>query len=159
MTGNNYAWLFGDAPSLALMLDESLQCQGIAAIWRDQLNSHSAQKNPIPAAEIFDFDSAPELIEQFKSVMNEGKPIVDTAVGLLMADGILPCRIGAWRAQRDDDEGASIIVTATVVSAYHKTVAELDDLQTQQSLILGAAGEGIYGISHEGRATFVNPAC
>ena len=39
-----------------------------------------------------------------------------------------------------------------------KLFAELDDLQTQQSLILAAAGEGIYGIGSNGLATFVNPA-
>jgi formate hydrogenlyase transcriptional activator len=158
MKSNNNTWLFEDSPSLILVLDESLLCQEMASGWRQRLNSHSAQKNPIPAAELFDFDNAPQLIEQFKSVVNGGKPIVDTAVGLLMADGILPCRFGAWRAQKSEDDQPCIIVAATDVSTYYEAVAELDDLQNQHSLILGAAGEGIYGISHEGRATFVNPA-
>ena len=75
-----------------------------------------------------------------------------------MADGILPCRFGAWRAQHADDREASIVVAATDVSSYQDKVTELDDLETQQSLILEAAGEGIYGIGADGLATFVNPA-
>jgi PAS domain S-box-containing protein len=35
---------------------------------------------------------------------------------------------------------------------------ELEHLQRQNELILNSAGEGIYGIDLEGRATFVNPA-
>lgn len=35
---------------------------------------------------------------------------------------------------------------------------ELQQLQRQNELILNSAGEGIYGINLEGRATFVNPA-
>jgi PAS domain S-box-containing protein len=50
------------------------------------------------------------------------------------------------------------VVAATDVSTYDEAVAELDDLQIQHSLILGAAGEGIYGIGPDGLATFVNPA-
>ena len=158
MTDNNYGWLFDGSPSLVLVLDESLVCQGIARVWRERLEQHSAQKVEIPAAELFDFDSAPELIDQFKVVASDGSPIVDTAVGLLMADGILPCRLGAWRARHIEDRHASIVVAATDVSTYQEAVAELDDLQIQHSMILGSAGEGIYGISHEGLATFVNPA-
>lgn len=158
LPGDNYEWLVQDSPSLVLMLDESLLCQGIAGIWRARLAPRSAQKTAIPAAELFDFESAPELIEQFKTVARDGVPIVDAPAGLLMADGILPCRFGAWRAQDINHKHPCIMVAATDVSTYQDKAAAMDDLQTMHGLILGAAGEGIYGISEEGLATFVNPA-
>ena len=37
-------------------------------------------------------------------------------------------------------------------------MAQLADLQTQHQAILGAAGEGIYGLDHDGRITFGNAA-
>ena len=64
----SYGWLVQDCPSLVLVLDESLVCQGIATVWRERLEPGSAQKTEIPAAELFDIESAPELIEQFKTV-------------------------------------------------------------------------------------------
>jgi formate hydrogenlyase transcriptional activator len=158
LSDNDYGWLFQDSPSLVLVLDESLVCQGMARVWRDRLDQRWTEKLGVPAAELFDFDSAVGLIDQFKAVARDGKPVVDAAVGLLMADGVLPCRFGAWRAQRNNDERPLIVVAATDVSTYREAVAELDELQTQYSLILGAAGEGIYGIGQDGQATFVNPA-
>jgi PAS domain S-box-containing protein len=158
LSDNDYGWLIQDSPSLVLVLDESLVCQGMARVWRDRLDQRWTEKLEIPAAELFDFDNAPQLIDQFRAVARDGNPIVDAAAGLLMADGVLPCRFGAWRAQRSNDERPLIVVAATDVSTYREAVAELDELQTQYSLILGAAGEGIYGIGQDGQATFVNPA-
>lgn len=155
---DNHGWLVQDSPSLVLMLDETLLCQGIATVWRERLTPCSAQKTAIPASELFDFESAPELVEQFKSVARDGVTIVDTPVGLLMADETLPCRFGAWRAQRVNDDSPCILVAATDVSAYHDKVDQMDELQNLHGLILGAAGEGIYGIGSDGLATFVNPA-
>ena len=157
-TSDSLNWLCQDSPSLVLVLDESLLCQGIATVWRARLASSAAQKAEIPAAELFDFESAPELIEQFKAVARDGKPIVDTSVGLLMADRVLPCRFGAWRALPGGDKPPCIVVAATDVSSFHDKVTEMDNLQTTHGLILGAAGEGIYGIGADGLATFVNPA-
>jgi len=151
-------WLCQDSPSLVLVLDEALLCRGIATVWRARLASSSAQKVEIPAADLFDFENAPELIEQFKAVARDGKPIVDAPVGLLMADRVLPCRFGAWRAQPGGDKPPSIVVAATDVSSFDDKVAEMDSLKTTHGLILGAAGEGIYGIGADGLATFVNPA-
>ena len=158
MTSNNYAGLVETSPSLILVLDESLLCQGIAAIWRQRLDPRSAQKTEIPAAELFDVASAPEIIEKLKVLVNDGIPIVDTPVGLVMQDGVLACRFGAWRTQPVDDEPPFIVMAATDVSSYKDKVAEIDNLQTIYSLILGAAGEGIYGLSIDGLATFANPA-
>lgn len=158
MTTINHGWLVQDSPSLLLVLDGSLMCQGIAQVWRAQLDPRLSDKQVIPAPELFDFGSAPELIERFKAVAKDGKPIVNAAVGLLMADGTLPCRFGAWRAQHSDNAQPCVVVAATDVSKYRDAVEEMSQLQTQHEQILDAAGEGIYGLDAEGRITFGNAA-
>ncbi len=158
MTTNSYEWLFEDSPSLLLMLNEALVCQSIAAVWRDRLEQPLAEKRAIVAKELFDFDSNPDLVDQFNAVARDGIPIVNAAVGLRMAEGILSCRFGAWRAQPVDAEHPCIVVAATDVSKYRDAMEELIQLQTQHQLILDAAGEGIYGLDGDGRITFGNAA-
>ncbi|MGI9288865.1 MAG: sigma-54 interaction domain-containing protein [Pseudomonadales bacterium] len=158
MTTDNYAWLFQDSPSLLLMLDDSLVCQSIAAVWRDRLEPALAEKQAIPAAELFDFDSEPELIDRFRAVARDGIPIENAAVGLRLTDGILPSRFGAWRAQAIVDEHPYVLVAATDVSKYRDAMEELTKLQTLYGLILDAAGEGIYGLDCDGHITFGNNA-
>ncbi|MFA5241015.1 MAG: PAS domain S-box protein [Sulfuricella sp.] len=41
---------------------------------------------------------------------------------------------------------------------HERTRAELQRLERQHTLILASAGEGIFGLDREGRATFINPA-
>ena len=158
MTANNHGWLFGDAPSLLLVLDESLVCQGISAGWRARLAPGLAEELLIPASELFDFDSDPELIDQLNAVARDGMAMADAAVGLHLADEILPCRMDAWRVQQEGTENPCIVVAATDVSKYRDAIEKLTNLQTQHGLILDAAGEGIYGLDCDGRITFGNAA-
>lgn len=158
MASEEYAWLFRDSPSLLLVLDENLVCQGISNAWRDRLQPQFASLSSLSAASLFDFDAEPNLVEQFKVVVRDGIPIVDAAVGLQMAGEVLSCRIGAWRAQPAEGSGPCVIVAATDVSKYRDAMAELSDLQTQHTLILDAAGEGIYGLNADGQLTFGNAA-
>ncbi|MGI9206305.1 MAG: sigma 54-interacting transcriptional regulator [Woeseiaceae bacterium] len=158
MTANHHGWLFEDAPSLVLVLDEALVCQNMAGAWRNRLDKKVAQSKALSAKDLFDFDSDPELSERFSAVISKGEPIVNAAIGLKLSAGILPCRIGAWRARQHDDDQPCVVVTATDVSLYRDAMEQLEALQTQQSLILDAAGEGIYGLDCDGSITFGNAA-
>ena len=158
MTSADYGWLFRDSPSLVLVMDERLVCQGIATLWRDRLEPRLSDESEIPASELFDFDVAPDLVDQFKAVARDGTTIVNTAVGLRLAEGILPCRFGAWRARQHEDEQPCIVVAATDVSKYRDAMEELTELQKEHRLILDSAGEGIYGLDCEGHITFGNAA-
>lgn len=158
MASTDHDWLFGNSPSLVLVLDELLVCQNMAAVWRKRLDQDVARQTQIPAADIFDFDSEPDLADRFTAVMTAGKPLVDAAVGLKLSAGTLPCRVDAWRAQRRDDEQPCVVVAATDVSLFQDAQEKLAKLQTQQSLILDAAGEGIYGLDCNGSITFGNAA-
>ncbi len=158
MSADTYEWLLRDSPSLLLLLDDSLVCRGMAEVWRARLDPRLAKEPAILAAALFDFDTAPELVERFEAVVRDGTPIVNTALGMRMSDGTLPCRFGAWRAQSADGEAPYVVVAATDVSKFHDAMSELEQLQTHQQLILGAAGEGIHGLDAEGRITFGNSA-
>jgi PAS domain S-box-containing protein len=159
----NYEWWLESSPSLLLVLDESLECQNMSKVWRDRLDTELSEKLSIPAVKLFDFTHEPThstlgLIDRFNAVVSDGIPIVDATVGLLMADEILPGRLAVWRAQPINGEPPCIVVAVTDVSQYRDTMAELSQLQTEHSLILDAAGEGIYGLDSDGRVTFGNSA-
>ncbi|MGI9317974.1 MAG: sigma-54 interaction domain-containing protein [bacterium] len=158
MTTNPYEWLFKDSPSLLLILDESLRCQNIAKVWTERLEEQLRKAPSIAAAQLFDFDSQPELVTQFKAVVQKGIPIENVSIDLLMSDGIVPGRLCAWRAYANNDKHPFIMVAASDVSKYRDAIEELNQLQSQYSLILNSAGEGIYGLDADGRIAFGNAA-
>lgn len=158
----NFNWLLQDSPTLLLVLDDSLICRDLTAGWREQLAlpdvGIAAGDVEIPPAELFDFENNPAMIDQFNSVINGGSPMVDVAVGLLTAGGILKARLSAWRVQDFDNETPLVIVAATDISEFDRTYEELSQLQIQHQLILDAAGEGVYGLDCNGKITFSNAA-
>ena len=62
--------------------------------------------------------------------------------------------LSAWPAPAGEHSGVFIMVSF----ADRVSGAELDRLQRRHQLILEAAGEGIYGLDSQGRATFANKA-
>lgn len=158
MQTDHCAWLCEGSPSLVLVLDETLVCRGIANAWRERLEPRLANMTAIPAAELFDFDAGPGLPGQFSAVVHDGVGMKDVAASLRLSKGLLPCRLGAWRINDDDDDHSCVIVSATDLSQYRDALAELTELQMQYSILLDAAGEGIYGLDADGLLTFGNAA-
>ena len=158
----NYKWLFQDSPTLLLVLDDALICRGLTSVWREQLalpeSGNVAVDRGIPAAELFDFENDPALLDQFNAVLNDGKAMVDATVGLLMAEGTLKVRLSAWRVLHSDEERPHVMVAANDVGEFYRAYEELSRLQSQHQLILDAAGEGIYGLDCDGKITFSNAA-
>jgi len=158
----NCKWLFEVSPTLLLVMDDSLICLDMTFVWREQLglpNSENATGAAgISAAELFDFENYPAVLDQFNAVINDGSPMVDASVGLLMVDGTLKARLSAWRVQHADDETPCVMVVATDISEFDRAYEELSQLQTQHQLILDAAGEGVYGLDCNGKITFSNAA-
>lgn len=56
------------------------------------------------------------------------------------------------------DDLAYGIATQRAAAAHDRTRGELKQQEQRTSLILKAAGEGIFGLDREGRCTFINPA-
>lgn len=56
------------------------------------------------------------------------------------------------------DDLAHGIAVQRAKAEHERTRAELKQMENRNALILAAAGEGIFGLDLEGRATFINPA-
>jgi len=152
----NCKWLFEDSPALLLLLDGSLICRDMTSVWRKQLALTESGDGGIPAAELFDLEDKPALLEQFGAVINDGSSMVDVPVDLLIANGTLKARVSAWRVEHNDDKPPCVMVVATDISEFDRAYKELSQLQTQHQLILDAAGEGVYGLDCNGNITFSN---
>lgn len=154
---NAFHQLLQNSPLLALRLDESLACHDLTAAWREQLPLATAQQPVMHVAELLDFenDAVPAALTD---VFQNGKPMVDASVGLRTAAGLRRGQASAWRAQGMADYPACVLVVVTDLGELDRERKELSRLQQQHELILAAAGEGIYGLDHEGRITFGNLA-
>ena len=73
----NYIWLFQDSPILLLVLDDALICRGLTSVWREQLalpdSGNAAGDGGIPAADLFDFENKPAVLDQISALINEDK--------------------------------------------------------------------------------------
>lgn len=154
----NFRPLFQDSPSLLLVLDEALVCRDLSRAWRDRLALPPTAQVPISAAELFDPADDSVSLDQLRAVVRDGSAIVDAKVGLLTADGTIQARMSAWRVQDPDNENPLLMVVATDIGEFDRTLVEFSQLQTVHQLILDAAGEGIYGLDSAGRTTFGNAA-
>jgi len=150
--------LFQETPLLMLALDESMLCREMTAVWVEKRGHLVPQSDAIPAAELFDFEANPALPGQLAAVARGGSAIENTKAGLLMADGVLPVHLSAWRIQHKDEEQASVMVAATDVGEFDRAYQLLAQIQSQHQQILDAAGEGIYGLDCDGKTTFCNSA-
>jgi len=158
MPENRHARLLRNAPSLLAVFDDALSCRALSVAWENRLAPDVAAQDPLAAAELFDLADDPELLPRLKAVARDGESLVDVAAGVRMKDGVVSCRLAAWRAGGSGDDPASVVVAATDVSEHQDAAAQLEQLQSQHRIILDSAGEGIYGLDPDGRVTFGNRA-
>ena len=77
---------------------------------------------------------------------------IEKGIGILLS--FLDLEAQEWRdhlARKDSDQRAGLM-------EWNRIYGFFRELEAQNQLILEAAGEGIYGINTEGKATFINPA-
>ena len=135
-----------DSPLLIARFDRQLQCQALSTTWRDRLL-------PGAAADKFVTLFNPQLAQQAQQTLDTGEPA--HAELPLFATCICRYRVDLWREESDGEP---------VLMALAQAVGDLPDnpefelLRTQNLSILGAAGEGIYGVDKNGCATFANAA-
>jgi len=158
MPENRHERLIRNSPSLLVVFDDTLASRALSAAWEDRLDPEIAARDALSAADLFDFDESPELARQLAAVAQDGQPLVDAAAGVCMQEGVIPCRLTAWRTEGDGSETPAVVVSATDVSDHQDAITRLAQLQSQHRVILDSAGEGIYGLDRNGRATFGNRA-
>ena len=155
---DNFRLLFRDSPTLLLILDETLVCRDLSSAWRMQLALPQSDTVAIPIAELFDLESNPALHEQLERALEHGTTVHQVEVALLVSLGNLKVKIFAWQTRQHDGDHPCLMVAATDLTEFNLKSNQLSQLQIQHQLILDAAGEGIYGLDHEGRITFGNAA-
>ena len=158
MPGNRQARLIRHSPSLLAVLDDTLAVEALSAAWESRLARDAAAEDTLAAADLFDLADNPGLVRQLTAVAQDGEAFVDVAAGVRTKEGVVVCRLSAWRAEGSGGDAASVVVAATDASGQEDAVARLAQLETQHRVILDSAGEGIYGLDPNGRVTFGNRA-
>jgi PAS domain S-box-containing protein len=151
-------WLFRDAPALLAVLDQNLRCHRLSRGWRTRLgllNTDDAQG--LSMLELFLFDEMVPLEGKLRESLRDGASLQDIPVSLLGEDGLTQGLLSAWPIQLDSGS-AGLCLAATCNTDLERALEELRHLRTMHELILNAAGEGIYGLDSEGKATFGNAA-
>ena len=151
-------WLFEGAPALIATLDEDLICRHASTAWREKLGLASGRGElNMPLEALFVLEQTPLLAQQLKATLEREKPENDIPVSLTGKQGVTLGLLSAWRI-RPPAGPVRIGLAATCNSELERALDELRRLRTMHELILNAAGEGIYGLDNEGRATFGNTA-
>ncbi|MEN8131671.1 MAG: sigma 54-interacting transcriptional regulator [Pseudomonadota bacterium] len=151
-------WLLQDAPTLLAVLDEGLVCRQISRGWRARLGlTSTGDGTAAPLSEIFLLDHMAGLADQLRDVLRKAKPLQDIPVSLSGENGVTEGLLSAWPIQSESGS-AGLCLAATCNTDLHRALDELRYLRTRHELILNAAGEGIYGLDSNGKATFGNAA-
>ena len=151
-------WLFRDAPTLLAQLDEDLVCHHLSRGWRARLHmSNTDGKQGLSISELFLFDETLSLERKLRESLRDGGALRDIPVSLLGENGSTQGLLSAWPIQLESDS-AGLCLAATCNTDLDRALDELRHLRTMHELILNAAGEGIYGLDMNGKATFGNTA-
>lgn len=109
-----------------------------------------------PVFEVLRPDAREIFAESLRRISTAGE--FRGTVPMLRRDGV-ERRIEFSSRQMDMPGMASFVLTHGIdVTEQQVTEDELHLVRRQQELILGAVGDGIYGIGLDGRFTFINPA-
>ena len=151
-------WWFQDAPTLLAVLDEELVCRQASRGWGKRLGATRAgDELAVPLSEMFLLDHTTGLADQLRDGLRRAIPLQDIPVSLRGEQGTTQGFLSAWPV-RLESGAAGLCLAATCNADLDRALDELRLLRTMHELILNAAGEGIYGLDSDGRATFGNAA-
>lgn len=151
-------WLFREAPALLAVLDENLRCHRLSRGWRARLGLlNTNDEQGLAMSALFLFDEMVSLQGKLRESLREGRSVQDIPVSLLEENGLTQGLLSAWPI-RLESGSAGLCLAATCNTDLERALDELRHLRTMHELILNAAGEGVYGLDCEGKATFGNAA-
>ncbi len=151
-------WLFRNAPTLLAVLDEDLVCRHLSRGWRARLGLLNADdEQGLSISELFLPDRLASLEEKLRESLREDGLLRDIPVSLLGENGITQGLLSAWPTPLESGS-AGLGLAATCNTDLERALDELRHLRSMHELILNAAGEGIYGLDVNGKATFGNAA-
>jgi PAS domain S-box-containing protein len=149
-------WLIRDAPTLLAVLDENLVCHHLSQGWRARFGLLSTDdSHHFSISDLF--SEASSLEEKLRRSLRERSSLQDIPVSLPSESGITRGFLSAWPMQFESGS-TGLGLAATCNTDLNRALDELRHLRTMHELILKAAGEGIYGLDRNGKATFGNAA-
>jgi PAS domain S-box-containing protein len=150
--------LFRDAPALLALLDTDLACRRLSRGWRTRLGlSSTDDEHSLPVSELFLPSGSVSSEEKLRESLDNNRPLQDIPVSLRGRHGTTEGLLSAWPV-RLEAGSTGLCLSATCSTDLHRALDELRHLRSMHELILGAAGEGIYGLDTNGKATFGNAA-
>lgn len=150
--------LFRNAPMLLAVLDENLRCRHLSRGWRARLGlSDTSDAQGLSMPDLFLSGETVSLEGKMRESLHEDGSLQDVPVSLLGENVITQGLLSAWPILLESGS-AGLCLAATCNTDLERTLDELRHLRTMHELILNAAGEGIYGLDSEGKATFGNAA-
>ncbi len=146
------ASVLGNAPGLIAILDRSLDC-----VWRSEALQALAGDGARSLLTCVSVDSIGTVREALSSLAKTGAAVWDLPLHLNDANGSVTALMSAWVPI---DGAGFVVVTFTRMpsAASLETDSAFVRAAETRDHILNAAGDGIYGIGMDGRATFVNQA-
>ncbi len=151
-------WLFRNAPALLAVLGEDLRCNYLSRGWRTRLGlSNKDDELSLPIAALFQLTETVSLEGELRESLLKRGTLQDIPISLLGESGISQGLMSAWTIQLDSGS-IGLCLAATCNTDLERALDELRHLRTMHELILNAAGEGVYGLDSEGKATFGNAA-
>lgn len=145
-------WTQLESTLMVAKFDQSMNCLAMSRPWLNKLNHPDG---PLSFEHSLRADNLPELKQRLMAVQAGGEPLEAYPVHLPGEGPSQDCRLSAWLEQLEDRPVLMVVVLPRPNEAVREAFSRL---RTEYELILGAAGEGIYGLDKEGRATFANAA-
>ncbi len=150
--------LFRRAPILLAVLDQALLCRSLSRGWQTRLGlMHADEALGLSISSLFLFEETVSLGEKLGDVLAEGESLQDMPVSLRGQETTTQGLLSAWPVVLDSG-AKGLALAATCNTDLERALDELRHLRTMHELILNAAGEGIYGLDRDGKATFGNAA-
>ncbi|MGY6275206.1 sigma-54 interaction domain-containing protein [Methylomonas sp. MgM2] len=151
-------WLMQHAPALLSVLDENLVCRHLSRGWRARLGLLNTDTgSELSISKLLLVNDTPSLKQKLQESLSSGSPLQDVPVSLLCENGLTQGFLSVWPVQLESGL-TGLGLAATCNTNLNQALDELRRLRTMHELILKAAGEGIYGLDSNGKATFGNAA-
>ncbi|MCP3869280.1 MAG: PAS domain S-box protein [Gammaproteobacteria bacterium] len=150
--------LFQQAPTLLAMLNEQLDCCYLSQGWRIRLGLLNVnEEQSISMAALFLLDETVSLERKLRESLGDNESMQDIPVSLPGENGNTQGLLSVWPV-RLEGGSTGLCLSATCNTGLDRALDKLRHLRTMHELILNAAGEGIYGLDRNGKATFGNAA-
>ena len=141
---------FAAAPGLMAVVDDGLTC-----VWRSKALRRFRSDEPASMLGYLSIDSLDSTRKALETLASGGEPVAGFAVHLSDGEGSVSALMDAWPV---DDGNRYLAIALTPLGASPESRSAFQEAAETRDHILNAAGDAIYGIGMDGKATFINKA-